>query len=108
MAANVTEIDGHIPNYVDPETKVPLLLGIQISLTALALIVVALRLYTRKYIRKMLTTEDWVASASMASQPSRCLTVYQTFTDEARMKLTALSLFSLGPVLLFYLGLLPG
>lgn len=65
MADNVTEIDGHIPNYVDPETKVPLLLGVHISLTTVALAVVALRLYTRKYIRKILTAEDWVAAASM-------------------------------------------
>lgn len=70
MAASVAEIDGHIPNYVDPETKVPLVLGVQISLTAVALGVVALRLYTRKYIRKMLTAEDWVAAASMVRWPS--------------------------------------
>lgn len=63
--ANATVIDGHVPNYVDPETQVPSILGIQISLTATAMVVVALRLYTRKCIRNVLTIEDWVATASM-------------------------------------------
>ncbi|KAI0125020.1 hypothetical protein BJ170DRAFT_484894 [Xylariales sp. AK1849] len=63
--ANVTLIDGHVPNYVNPDSQVPVFLGVQISLTLLAAIVVALRLYTRKYIRNVLTIEDWVASASM-------------------------------------------
>lgn len=83
MAANVTEIDGHVPNYVDPETKVPPLLGVQISLTALAIAVVLLRLYTRKYIRKMLTAEDWIAAMCMASSAVqfRSFSYYSFFLD---------------------------
>lgn len=66
--ANVTLIDGHVPNYVDPETKVPRFLGVQTALTMLALIVVALRVYTRKFIHNIFSTEDWVAVGSMVSQ----------------------------------------
>lgn len=62
---NVTEIDGHIPNYVDPPTRVPEFLGVQISFTIVALVVVGLRLYTRKSIRNILTAEDYVAAVSM-------------------------------------------
>lgn len=65
-----TVVDGHVPNYVDPETRVPLLLGVQISFTAIALIIVLLRLYTRKFIRHVLTAEDWIATASLVCSAS--------------------------------------
>lgn len=60
-----TVIDGHVPNYVDSETRVPLLLGVQISFTAVAVAIVLLRLYTRKFIRHVLTVEDWTATVSL-------------------------------------------
>lgn len=65
-----TVVDGHVPNYVDPETRVPLLLGVQISFTAVALIIVLLRLYTRKFIRHVLTAEDWIATVSLVCSAS--------------------------------------
>lgn len=87
--ASVTTIDGHIPNYVNPETKVPLLLGVQISLTAAALVVVLLRLYTRKYIRNTLTAEDWVTVASMVRRRHDF-----TFTQHPDAQLTYLGAVS--------------
>lgn len=60
-----TAIDGHVPNYDNPETRVPLLLGVQISFTAAATTVVLLRFYTRTVIREVLTAEDWIAGASL-------------------------------------------
>lgn len=60
-----TVVDGHVPNYVDPETRVPLLLGVQVSFTVVAVTIVLLRLYTRKFIRHVLTVEDWIATVSL-------------------------------------------
>jgi hypothetical protein len=41
---------GHIPNYVDPPSRVPEFLGVQIGMTALAWVVVSLRIVTRTCI----------------------------------------------------------
>ncbi|KAF2499697.1 hypothetical protein BU16DRAFT_558008 [Lophium mytilinum] len=56
----VRTIDGHVPNYVNPATRVPEFLGVQISLTVLALIIVILRVYTRKLLRNVFGIEDWL------------------------------------------------
>ncbi|KAF2810362.1 uncharacterized protein BDZ99DRAFT_476533 [Mytilinidion resinicola] len=56
----VQTIDGHVPNYVNPATRVPEFLGVQISLTVLALIIVLLRVYTRKFMRNVFGIEDWL------------------------------------------------
>ncbi|OCL11079.1 hypothetical protein AOQ84DRAFT_202122 [Glonium stellatum] len=61
----VQTIDGHVPNYVNPQTRVPEYLGVQISLTAFTLIIVLLRLYTRRFLRNVFSLEDWVAAFSM-------------------------------------------
>ena len=63
--SNVTKIDGHIPNYVNPRTKQPLVMGVQIGMTATALLCVAMRLYTRKVLRNVFGTEDWVIIVAM-------------------------------------------
>lgn len=70
-----TVIDGHIPNYVDPETRVPLLLGVQITFITITVAIVLLRLYTRKFIRQVLTAEDWIAAASLVCQISLVLII---------------------------------
>ena len=63
---NVTLVDGHVPNYVNPPTKQPLVMGVQIGMTATALLCVALRLYTRKVLRNVFGAEDWVIIVAMA------------------------------------------
>ena len=62
---NVTLIYGHVPNYVDPPTQQPLVIGLQIGLTAAALLCVVLRLYTRKMLRNVFGAEDWVIIVAM-------------------------------------------
>lgn len=63
---NITLVDGHVPNYVDPPTKQPLVMGVQIGMTATAVLCVALRLYTRKVIRNVFGAEDWVLIGAMS------------------------------------------
>ncbi|KAL1960393.1 hypothetical protein VTO42DRAFT_7692 [Malbranchea cinnamomea] len=52
------------PNYVNPETRQPELLGVQISMTALAVLLVGLRLYTRKVIKGGFGPDDWTILAA--------------------------------------------
>ncbi|CZR54207.1 uncharacterized protein PAC_04090 [Phialocephala subalpina] len=63
--ANVTTIAGHVPNYVNPVTRQPVLLGINISFTLAALICVGLRVYTRKFLRNVAGVEDLIIMAAM-------------------------------------------
>lgn len=64
--SNVTLVGGHVPNYVNPPSQQPLVLGVQIGMTAFALVCVALRLYTRKCLRNVFGIEDWFIMTAMA------------------------------------------
>lgn len=57
----------HIPNYVNPETRVPELLGVQIGLTVLAFLIVSARVYTRTKIMRFWGTDDLAISVAMVS-----------------------------------------
>lgn len=52
------------PNYDNPETRQPELLGVQISMTVLALLIVSLRLYTRKQLKGAFGPDDWTILAA--------------------------------------------
>lgn len=55
------------PNYVNPETRVPELLGVQIGLTVLAFLIVSARVYTRTKIMRFWGTDDLAISVAMVS-----------------------------------------
>lgn len=55
------------PNYVNPETRQPELLGVQISMTVVADFIVCLRLYTRKHLKGAFGLDDWTILAAMVS-----------------------------------------
>lgn len=48
------------PNYVDPTTRVPIVLGLTISTCVLALLFTGGRLYARTHIKKALGVDDWM------------------------------------------------
>lgn len=49
-----------LPNYVDPQTRASLVLGIEIPFASLAVLVVLLRLYCRAVLRKHWAADDSV------------------------------------------------
>ncbi|QDS69634.1 hypothetical protein FKW77_009012 [Venturia effusa] len=49
-----------VPNFVDPETRVNLLLGIEAPLTILTIMFVSARFYSRTCLRKVLGWDDWI------------------------------------------------
>jgi hypothetical protein len=52
------------PNYVDPITRRPLVLGVEIPLTILTILFVAARFYSRTIIVKALGWDDWFMLAA--------------------------------------------
>lgn len=48
------------PNFVNPETRVNLLLGIEAPITILTVIFVCARFYSRTCLRNVLGWDDWV------------------------------------------------
>ena len=48
------------PNYINPETRQPEILRVEISLQATALVVLFLRLYARHYLGQQCRTDDWI------------------------------------------------
>ena len=48
------------PNYINPETRQPEILRVEISLQAAALVVLFLRLYARHYLGQQYRTDDWI------------------------------------------------
>jgi hypothetical protein len=48
------------PNFVNPETRVSLLLGIEAPISILTIIFVCARFYSRTYLRHVLGWDDWV------------------------------------------------
>jgi hypothetical protein len=48
------------PNFVNPETRVNLLLGIEAPITTLTILFVCARFYSRTYLRHVLGWDDWV------------------------------------------------
>jgi hypothetical protein len=59
------------PNYVDPVTRRPLVLGVEIPLTILPILFTAGRFYSRTVIVKVLGWDDWFMLA--ATVRSLCL-----------------------------------
>ncbi|KAI5798913.1 hypothetical protein EDC01DRAFT_22741 [Geopyxis carbonaria] len=54
------------PNYVNPETRVPEFLGVQIGMTALALVIVSARLWTRARLVRAIGLDDYLIAVAMA------------------------------------------
>jgi hypothetical protein len=52
------------PNYVDPITRRPLVLGVEIPLTVLTILFTAGRFYSRTVIVKALGWDDWFMLAA--------------------------------------------
>ena len=48
------------PNYINPTTRVPIVLGLTISTCALALLFTGGRLYARTSMKKALGVDDWM------------------------------------------------
>ena len=48
------------PNYVNPETRVNLVLGIEAPLTCLTILFVGARFYSRTYVKYCIGLDDWV------------------------------------------------
>lgn len=48
------------PNYINPETRAPLVIGFNVSFVLLALIVVLLRIWSRRVIVGFLSADDWL------------------------------------------------
>ena|SRR5690606_30105416 len=48
------------PNYVNPETKAPLVVGSVVAVSVLAFVFVALRLVSRIWVLKMMKLEDYL------------------------------------------------
>lgn len=48
------------PNFVNPTTRVPLVLGLTISTCVLLLLLIAARLYARSRLRNALGIDDWM------------------------------------------------
>jgi hypothetical protein len=53
-----------LPNYIDPETRRPLVLGVEIPLTILTILFTAGRFYSRTVIVKALGWDDWFMLAA--------------------------------------------
>lgn len=73
------------PNLVNPETRVDLMLGVEISTTAAMALVMVGRFYTRLRLVKVLGKEDWIMLAA---------TVVYNLTHLLRRVLTAHSRYS--------------
>jgi hypothetical protein len=59
-----------LPNYVDPETRTSLVLGVEIPLTIVTIIFVACRFYSRTVIVRALGWDDWLMLAAVVHTPS--------------------------------------
>ena len=65
VAATLEEIaNWPTPNYVNPETRVNLVLGWILSITTLMFIFLAARLYSRVALKAALGADDWVIAAA--------------------------------------------
>jgi hypothetical protein len=49
-----------LPNYVNPKTRVNLLLGIEAPLTGITILFVGARFYSRTMVKRVLGWDDWV------------------------------------------------
>lgn len=56
------------PNYVNPETRVPELLGVQIGLTTFSFLIVLARLFTRARIVRFWGADDVAISVAIVSR----------------------------------------
>jgi hypothetical protein len=56
-----------LPNYINPESRKPLVLGVEITLTFIASLFVAARFYSRTYIKHVLGWDDWLMLVAMVS-----------------------------------------
>lgn len=65
------------PNHVNPETEVPTILGTEISLTAVMIMFVVMRFYSRLHVKHMWGADDTVmgvaAALSVAHTMTTCL-----------------------------------
>ena len=55
------------PNYVDPETRGPMLVVLPVVLVTVSFLIVVLRLYTRFVLIKSVGADDWLIGASIVS-----------------------------------------
>jgi hypothetical protein len=58
-----------LPNYVDPVTRRPLVLGVEIPMTILPIIFTAGRFYSRTVIVKALGWDDWFMLMATVQNP---------------------------------------
>lgn len=54
-----------LPNYVNPSTRVALVLGVEIPLTSIAILVVLLRFYCQAFLRDVLVAEDYIMALAI-------------------------------------------
>lgn len=69
------------PNYSNPESRRGALLGVEIVLLFITVLVMALRMYTRKVIRKSVGLDDWLmtlATVTLALSSSMAFDVRWT------------------------------
>ncbi|KAI9834034.1 MAG: hypothetical protein M1819_003319 [Sarea resinae] len=64
MASATTAHTHPPPNYKNPPTRQPEFLAIQITFTSVAVIIVGLRVFTRRHYRKIFGADDWVIMAA--------------------------------------------
>ena len=55
------------PNYVDPETRGPMLVVVPVVLAIISFLIVVLRLYIRFVLIKSVGPDDWLIGASTVS-----------------------------------------
>lgn len=63
-----------LPNYIDPRTRVSLVLGVEITGASVAVIVVLLRLYCRASLKRNLAIDDWTMGLAMVSYFKKIIT----------------------------------
>ncbi|KAF2397985.1 hypothetical protein EJ06DRAFT_558411 [Trichodelitschia bisporula] len=57
--------DWPVPNFVNPETRVTLLIGVEAAMVSVATLVVLLRFFARTFVRRVLGWDDWVMALAM-------------------------------------------
>jgi len=55
------------PNFVNPESRKSLVIGVEVTITFLAALAVLARFYARTFIKRVLGWDDWLMLAAMVS-----------------------------------------
>jgi hypothetical protein len=61
-------------NYIDPQSREWIVIGVEAPLTFLAAVVVVARFYARTCIKRVLGWDDWLMMAAMVRRTLRCAT----------------------------------